>query len=157
MISIRSTNNQSFTPSGCKDIGIRKFEFMAKTQYVYRGKMIAIMLRACLFIFFFIFSQKVRLLWKNVIIIFCISCLTNSTQCVFLFLCVNMDKSGFKSFVPPSVILVPFFEEKQSRTITHIHAHARIVWRWLRKHQLSNNLKLPRSGRTLGLCMHYLN
>ena len=122
MISIRSTKNQSFTPSGCKDIGIRKFEFMAKTQYVYRGKMIAIMLRACLFIFFFIFSQKVRLLWKNVFIIFCISCLTNSTQCVFLFLCVNMDKSGFKSFVSTLSHSSSFLWRK---AITNHHAHTR--------------------------------
>ena len=26
---------QRFTPSGCKDIGIRKFEFVSKTQFLY--------------------------------------------------------------------------------------------------------------------------
>ena len=26
---------QRFTSSGCKDIGIRKFEFVAKTQFLY--------------------------------------------------------------------------------------------------------------------------
>jgi len=26
---------QRFTPSGCKDIGARKFEFVAKTQFLY--------------------------------------------------------------------------------------------------------------------------
>ena len=29
-----SLNNQRFTPSVCKDIGIRKFEFVAKTQFL---------------------------------------------------------------------------------------------------------------------------
>ena len=27
---------QRFTPSGCKDIGIRKFEFLAQTQFPLR-------------------------------------------------------------------------------------------------------------------------
>ena len=39
MNSVRSNNlslkYQSFTPSGCKDIGRRKFEFVAKTQILY--------------------------------------------------------------------------------------------------------------------------
>ena len=30
-----SLKYQTFTPSGCKDIGIRKFEFVAKTQFLY--------------------------------------------------------------------------------------------------------------------------
>ena len=36
--SVKSKNlslkSQRFTPSGCKDKGIRKFEFMAKTQFL---------------------------------------------------------------------------------------------------------------------------
>ena len=28
--------NQRFAPSGCKDIGIRRFEFVAKTQFLYQ-------------------------------------------------------------------------------------------------------------------------
>ena len=39
MVSGRSSNlslkYQRFKQSGCKDIGIRKFEFMAKTQFLY--------------------------------------------------------------------------------------------------------------------------
>ena len=38
MNSVRSNNlslkNQRFTPSDCKDIGIRTFEFVAKTQFI---------------------------------------------------------------------------------------------------------------------------
>ena len=33
-----SLKYQSSTPSGCKDIGIRKFEFVAKTQFLLSGK-----------------------------------------------------------------------------------------------------------------------
>ena len=37
MNSVRSTNlslnYQKFTPSGCKDIGLRKYEFVAKTRF----------------------------------------------------------------------------------------------------------------------------
>ena len=29
-------NYQRFTLSGCKDMGIRKFKFVAKTQFLYR-------------------------------------------------------------------------------------------------------------------------
>ena len=29
-----SLKYQRFTPSGCKDIGIKKFEFVAKTQFL---------------------------------------------------------------------------------------------------------------------------
>ena len=40
MNSVRLNNlrlkYQSFTAAGCKDIGIRKSEFMAKTQILYR-------------------------------------------------------------------------------------------------------------------------
>ena len=39
MISVRSNHislkYQRFTPSGCKNIGIRKFKFVAKTQFLY--------------------------------------------------------------------------------------------------------------------------
>ena len=31
-----SLKYQRFTPSGCKDIGIRKFEFVAKTHFILR-------------------------------------------------------------------------------------------------------------------------
>ena len=34
MNSVRSNNKQRFTPSGCKDTGIRKFYFVAKTQFL---------------------------------------------------------------------------------------------------------------------------
>ena len=30
--------NQRFVPSGCKDIGIRKFEFVGKTEFLWAGK-----------------------------------------------------------------------------------------------------------------------
>ena len=30
----QSLKNQKSTPSGCKDIGIRKFEFVAKTHFL---------------------------------------------------------------------------------------------------------------------------
>ena len=30
-----SLKYQRFTPSGCKDIGVRKFKFAAKTQFLY--------------------------------------------------------------------------------------------------------------------------
>ena len=40
MISVRLKNlnlkYQRFTPSGCKDIGIRKSEFVTKTQFLYQ-------------------------------------------------------------------------------------------------------------------------
>ena len=39
MISVRSNNlilkYQGFTPSGCKDIGLRTFKFVANTQFLY--------------------------------------------------------------------------------------------------------------------------
>ena len=42
MNSVRSNNlslkYQRVTPSGCKDIGIRKFEFVVKTQFHWQGK-----------------------------------------------------------------------------------------------------------------------
>ena len=42
MNSVRSNNlslkYQRVTPSGCKDIGIRKFEFVVKTQIYWQGK-----------------------------------------------------------------------------------------------------------------------
>ena len=40
MISVRLNNlnlkYQRFTPSGCKDIGIRKSEFVTKTQFLFK-------------------------------------------------------------------------------------------------------------------------
>ena len=40
MNSVRSNSlslkYQGFSPSGCQDIGIRKFEFVAKTQFLYK-------------------------------------------------------------------------------------------------------------------------
>ena len=33
--TIVSFKYKRFTPSGCEDIGIRKFEFVAKTQFLY--------------------------------------------------------------------------------------------------------------------------
>ena len=39
MISInQSLKSQKFTPSGCKDIGIRKFEFAAKNQFLLKKR-----------------------------------------------------------------------------------------------------------------------
>ena len=42
MNSVRSSililKYHQFTPSGCKDIGIRKFEFMTKTQFLLLSK-----------------------------------------------------------------------------------------------------------------------
>ena len=32
--NIISLKYQRFTPAGCKEIGIRKFEFVAKTQFL---------------------------------------------------------------------------------------------------------------------------
>jgi len=43
MNSVRSNNlslkYQRFTPTGRKDLGIRKFEFVAKSQFLYFKKM----------------------------------------------------------------------------------------------------------------------
>ena len=34
MFATQSLKNQKSTPSGCQDIGIRKFEFVAKTHFL---------------------------------------------------------------------------------------------------------------------------
>ena len=34
-LSNASLKYQRFTPSGCRNIGIRQFEFVAKTQFLY--------------------------------------------------------------------------------------------------------------------------